>query len=272
MTLGDPRTRVAAGTTVYEQGTAPCLGTGMAWTDEELDAALDGRVAAILFDDEGNTGIAAIFAGPAAGDFARERLQQVLNDTADVEDWRVGEAIASAYLEDHRTCLFPWPAGRDRRTSRSSLPGADLVGFGADDGGDCLAFGEVKTSGENRYPPRVMHGNAGLRQQLKALRDREALRHDLFRYLGYHAAAAPWLPRFRAAALRYLANTADIQLYGVLVRDVPPDGDDLRTCVQALATDRPSDTRVELLALYLPAGRIDGIGRTASAKRAGGEA
>ena len=271
MTLGDPRTPVAPGTTVYEQGTAPCSGTGMAWSDDELDTALDGPVSSILFDDEGNTEIAAIFAGPA-DDFRWERLDGILNDTADVEDWRVGEAIAGAYLEDHRTCLFPWPAGRNRRTSRSSLPGADLVGFGADDAGDCLAFGEVKTSGENRYPPRVMHGSGGLRQQLKALRDREALRHDLFRYLGHHATAAPWLPRFRAAALRYLADTADVQLYGVLVRDVPPDGGDLRTCVQALAADRPPDTRVELLALYLPAGRIDGIGRTASAKRAGGEA
>ena len=270
--MSDPSVPVAVGKIVYEQGTAPCAGTGRTWTDEELDEALDGRVAAVLFDDEGAAAVEAALADPEESDFRRERLRRILSDTGDVEDWRVGEAIAGAYLEDHRDCLFPWPAGRDRRTRGSSLPGADLVGFGADDGGDCLAFGEVKTSGEDRYPPRVMQGGTGLRQQLRSLRDREALRNDLVRYLGHHAATAPWLPRFRGAARRYFENTTDVQLYGVLVRDVPPHGDDLRRSVQELATDRPPDTRIELLALYLPAGRIDGIGETATARRTGGAA
>lgn len=272
MTVGDPRERVAEGKVVYEKGTAPCVGTGRAWTDAELNRALDGRVAAILWDDEGIAAVEAALADSTDSDFRQERLGQILSHAGNVEHWRVGEAIAGAYLEDHRACLFPWPPGRDRRTSGSSLPGADLVGFGADDGGDCLAFGEVKTSREHRYPPRVMQGGTGLRQQLRSLRDREALRNDLVRYLAYHAPTAPWLPRFRAAASRYLDSAADVQLYGVLVRDVPPHGDDLRLCVQELATDRPLATYIELLALYLPAGRIDGIGETVTARRTGGAA
>ena len=163
-----------------------------------------GPVAAILFDDEGDRAIAGILGEPPDGGFASERVEELLKETADVEDWRVGEALGQAYLEDHRACFFPWPAGRDRRTASANLPGADLVGFGTHDG-DCLVFGEVKTSGESRYPPRVVSGGSGLQAQLTALRDREALRNDLVRYLGHRAGAAPWLapvPRRSAAVLR----------------------------------------------------------------------
>jgi hypothetical protein len=73
------------------------------------------------------------------------------------EEWRVGEALAEAYLVAHRTCKFPWPDGRDARKAGSSLPGADLVGFQQHGGTDRFAFGEVKTSGEIRYPPGAMY-------------------------------------------------------------------------------------------------------------------
>lgn len=252
---------VDAGDTVYELGQPPCSGVGSKWSNKEFDAALDDRIAAVLFDDEGTANIREIFAGLAETDFAQDGLRRILEDPDQIETWRVGEAIAEAYLTDHRACSFPWPDGRDERKSGSSLPGADLVGFGVDDSGDCLAFGEVKTSSEDRYPPGAMYGHTGLKQQLEDLRDDETIRDDLIKYLGHRARSTPWKERFKCAASRYLQNSSDIQLYGCLVRDVKPNKDDLRARVNGLGTGCPKGMRIELLGLYLPQGRLDNIGK-----------
>lgn len=183
----------------------------------------------------------------------------------------MGEAIAEAYLTDHRSCSFPWPDGRDERKGGSSLPGADLAGFGIDWNGDCFAFGEVKTSREERYPPGTMHGRTGLKKQLEDLRDSDAIRDDLVKYLGHRAGSAPWRARFQQATKRYLGNPSDVQLYGVLVRDVEPHQDDLRARVDDLGAECPEGTSIELFALYLPRGSLEGIGEEMASRRAGGE-
>ncbi len=260
---------VGVGEAVYKIGADPCSGAGIRWSDDELTSALKGQVAAVLFDDEGKANIEAILGASAETDFARDGLRRVLQDPDEIEDWRVGEAIAETYLTEHRSCSFPWPDGRDERKSGSSLPGADLVGFGIDDEGDCLAFGEVKTSGDRNYPPRAMYGRTGLKRQLEDLRDDKAIRDDLLRYLGHRGGSAPWRARFERAGGRYLRNSSDILLYGFLVRDVDPHQDDLRARVSSLAAGCPEDTRIELLALYLPHKSLDGIGATTISMRAG---
>ena len=262
---------VAAGEVLYRLGEHPCSGLGLRWSDNELNAAMDGRVRAVLFDNEGKANVENILASLAETDFAQDGLRRVLNDPERIEEWRIGEAIVETYLTDHRSCNFPWPDGRDERKSGSSLPGADLVGFGVDDDGDCLVFGEVKTSSERRYPPRVMYGRTGLKRQLEDLCDEEAIRNDLVRYLGHRAGPAPWRARFERAVKRYLRNTSDIQLYGCLVRDVEPDQDDLREPVGCLAVACPEGTHIELLALYLPRESLDGMAEEMVSRRAGGE-
>ncbi|MCY3898760.1 MAG: hypothetical protein OXF86_09330 [Caldilineaceae bacterium] len=260
--------RVAAGRVVYNLGSPPCSGNGLVWTREELNKAIDERIAMLLFDDEGKSGIEElIIPGEEETGFAPEALKRILSDPEVVEDWRVGEAIAEVYLEDHRDCVFPWPDSRDERKSSSSLPGADLVGFGVDAGGYCFAFGETKTSSENTYPPRVMYGKSGLTKQLEDLRDKKSIRDDLFRYLGFRSNGASWRPYFEAAGIRYLRNSSDVMLFGVLVRDVFPNGSDMQTCVHTLARDIPEDTRIEIFAIYLPDDCIDGLGTTALARR-----
>ena len=261
---------IAEGNTVCMHGAPPCSGIGLQWTKQELDTALEAKVAEVLFDDEGMADVESILVDLAETDFAQERLRRILKSPNDIEDWRVGEALAESYLACHRACYFPWPAGRDERKLGSSLPGADLVGFGTDEDGDCLAFGEVKTSSEARYPPNVMYGPMGLKQQLEDLRDHEAVRDGLLRYLGHRARGAAWRSRFERASRRYLQNKSDVQLYGVLIRDVPPDEDDLRARVRNLAQDCPDESFIELLALYLPDGCIHGLGKVVVAKRTGG--
>lgn len=221
---------------------------------------MDDRIVPLLFDDEGVVNSQEILAGVVETEFARENLERILSGPLRVEKWRVGEAIAEAYLADHRGCYFPWPSRRDARTHDASLPGADLVGFSRDAGGDCFAFGEVKTSSERRYPPRVMYGPSGLKKQIRNLRDRETRRDDLFKYLCVRAGMTSWQGRLKAAGRRYLQNSSDVQLYGVLVRDVEPRTADLDRSVDDLVSGYPEGPKIEFLAIYLPE---DGIGSVA---------
>lgn len=263
---------IAVGIECYSHGASPCLGTGRLWNEEELEAALSDQVSALAFDEEGNTDIEQLLAGVVEASFEQEQLAQALAAPEGVEDWRVGEAIAEAYLSEHRSCLFPWPDGRDERKSGSSLPGADLVGIKQDDQGSRFVFGEVKTSGEAKYPPGAVYGRTGLKQQLEDLRDKVSIRNDLFKYLGHRAKDATWRDRFKAASKRYLNNTSDIHLFGVLVRDVEPHVDDVRVRVDKLGNGCPAGTKVELLALYLPAGAIGSLAAQALATQEGGGA
>ena len=147
-------------------------------------------MAEVLFDDEGKADAGEILSGLAGTRFEQAGVRRVLRDPDRLEDRLVGEAIAEAGLTDHRLCTFPWPDGRDERKSGSSLPGADLVGFGIDGNGDCVAFGEVKTSRQERFPPGTMRGRAVLTRQLEDLRDGIRIRDDLVEYLGHRAGSA----------------------------------------------------------------------------------
>ncbi len=241
----------------------------MRWSDDELNVAMNGRVAAVLFDDMGKSNIEEVLAGVTGTDFVQDGLRRLLEDPDTVEDWRVGEAIAETYLSDHRSCSFPWPGGRDERKRGSSLPGSDLVGFGSDTYGTCFIFGEVKTSSDSKYPPGIMYGRAGLKQQLEDLCDCQVIRDDLVKYLGHRAGSTPWQEQYERAASRYLRNSSDVKLYGFLVRDVEPNKDDLQARVNDLGNGHLGGTFIELLALYLPQGRLTGIGEEMVSRRSG---
>ena len=71
---------VGAGEVLFRLGEAPCSGEGLRWSDNELSAAMDDRVAAVLFDDEGKANIEDILASLAETDFAQEGLRRVLED------------------------------------------------------------------------------------------------------------------------------------------------------------------------------------------------
>lgn len=248
---------VAIGAQNYTHGAPPCVGKGISWTAEELKTAMAEQVVSVVYDDEGTADIGELLAGVAETEFEQEQLANILQGDDAVEDWRVGEAIAETYLTDHRACTFPWPDGRDARKRTASLPGADLVGFQVDSDGDRFAFGEVKTSGERQYPPQAMYGRTGLKQQLEDLRDRDDIRADLMKYLGYRATTATWRDRYQAASKRFLANSSDVQLFGVLIRDVDPNKNDVKARVDKLAHDCPEGTGVEVTALYLPGGSTE---------------
>lgn len=141
------------------------------------------------------------------------------------------------------------------------------MGLAVDQYGDCFAFGEVKTSSQNEYPPSSMYGRSGLKRQMEDLRDSTRIRDGLLIYLAQRAGEAPWKGRFKSASARYLQNPSDVHLYGVLIRDVQAEAADLCRRVESLGTDCPTGTQIELLALYVPSGSISGIGQATAARR-----
>ncbi|PXF61164.1 MAG: hypothetical protein C4B59_05290 [Candidatus Methanogaster sp.] len=260
---------LATGTVEYTLGTAPITGCGMSYTTSELESALAGPVAEVIFDDAGTADLTNILSGLPSTEFNPECVKRVLENNREHESWRVGEALAESYLTHHRTCTFPWPDGRDERKSGSSLPGADLVGIHCDGVTERFAFGEVKTSSENKYPPGAMYGRTGLKQQLEDLRDKVGIRDDLVKYLWHRAVNASWKDKFINAFKRYNTDNADVGLFGVLLRDVEPHEDDLRARVGKLGEDCPQPMSIELLALYMPSGSIGSLGEKVLAMRAG---
>ncbi|MBN1404156.1 MAG: hypothetical protein JW942_06810 [Opitutales bacterium] len=244
----------------YTLGAYPVTGKGLSVSASEIDALLTGPVAAVVFDNDGRDEVAALLEGLADTDFAKENLETLLNGARQPEDWRVGEALAETFLTQNKACYFPWPDGRDERKRGSSLPGADLVGFHHDGQTERFAFGEVKTSAENAYPPSAAYGRHGLKQQLEDLRNCRTIRNDLVMYLAHRAVRASWATRFQAAAAVYLRDTHEVRIFGLLVRDVTPNHDDLRARVSTLGLNCPANTVIELLAIYLPQGRIATLG------------
>jgi len=251
-------------------GTAPVTGCGFSYSADELDTALSDSVAGVVYDDSGKADIVALLAGLAETDFQKGEVERILSDTKPPEDWRVGEALAETYLVHQKDCFFPWPDGRDERKSGSSLPGADLVGFQSNGTDDFFAFGEVKTSTENNYPPGAMHGRTGLKQQLEDLKDDVKIKDDILRYLGVRAQGSSWKDRFKRAAKNYIQSETNVRVFGFLVRDVEPNQDDLRVRVTKLAEDQHADMVLELLALYLPQNSIGQLSNKVVSSRNGG--
>ena len=137
------------GMQVYAADHPPVMARGYSFTNAELTAMLAEDVRAIIQDDAGVAEVQTLLAGVATTEFADTTVQQILSVTRQLEPWRVGEAIAEAYLVG-----FHFPTAENVRFS----------------------FGEVKTSNDQTCPPSLMYGRHGLKQQLENLRDSTARR------------------------------------------------------------------------------------------------
>ena len=166
-----------------------------------------------------------------------------------IKDWQVGEGFAEAYLTAHFSCDFPWSNNRDLKNLNSSLTGADMVGFHQGE----FAFGEVKTSTEQKYPPQVTSKkDDGLNTQLKKLCHNHDGRWILVQYLFHRLKSTT---QYQKACIAYLNNNQNFYIFGVLVRDVDAKINDWDYLKKHLEVHEQN--RVSLVALYLP--KNDGI-------------
>jgi len=256
---------VAIGTEVYNVDHLRVVARGRSHTAAQRDAALNSDVRSLVRDTAGATKAAALAAGLNLTGFQSGNLNAVLNSGSPPKDWEVGEAYGEAYLGAHKQCHFPWSDRWDERKDKSSLPGSDLVGLQETGTAKSLsfrfAFGEVKTSTELKYPPGVLYGKEGLKKQMEDLRDQREIRNTLVRYLTMRAQGADWEPHFKLALVRFLTESTDVAIYGVLIRDVPPHKDDLRARSKNIAQKHPAQMHIELLAIYLPSDSISLLGK-----------
>ncbi len=256
---------VAIGTEVYNVDHLRVVARGRSHTAAQRDAALNSDVRSLVRDTAGATKAAALAAGLNLTGFQSGNLNAVLNSGSPPKDWEVGEAYGEAYLGAHKQCHFPWSDRWDERKDKSSLPGSDLVGLQETGTAKSLsfrfAFGEVKTSTELKYPPGVLYGKEGLKKQMEDLRDQHEIRNTLVRYLTMRAQGADWEPNFKLALVRFLTESTDVAIFGVLIRDVPPHEDDLRARSKNIAQKHPAQMHIELLAIYLPSGSISLLGK-----------
>lgn len=260
---------MAVGVEVFKVDEIRVIARGVQHTTTERDQSLNGPVRKLIEDEDGKKKALDATASLALTDFGRGALDEILSAQHSVEDWRVGEAYGEAYLVIHKRCAFPWPDKWDERKSGSSLPGADFVGFqetGTKETSYRFAFGEAKTSYDLNCPPSTMFGRTGLKQQLEDLSNSKEVRDDLFRYLMIRAIGSSWQDKWKSAAQRYLADKADVAVFGILVRDVAPNKADLQARSKSLAENHPKTMHIELLGIYLPTDSIKNFAATFSPK------
>lgn len=120
---------MALGTEVYTADATPVVARGVFYSGSELTAALIGSVSRILWDDAGTAELETILARVSTTEFSDQSIKRILGSRPMLKNWRVGEALAEAFLIEHRACDFPWPSGRDLKNPSASPAGTDLVGF-----------------------------------------------------------------------------------------------------------------------------------------------
>jgi hypothetical protein len=172
---------------------------------------------------------------------------------AEVQPWQIGEALAEVLLVDAGVVL-PWNSSRDERVPRASLPGADLVGIFATDGGAVHTFGEVKSSSDEDSPPQVLYGKSGMIHQLERLATDQPTQWKLIKWLAARVREDdPLAPLLDAALERFItSNGTNFRLVGYLIRDGAPLETDLRSRGRALGGVILAGTVADLHACYLP--------------------
>ena len=208
-----------------------------------------------LEDTEGKQEFEDHLRGLALTGMAKDCLESFLS-VGEVEplDWAVGEALAEAYLIKKYNIIFPWNMEREKRNIHASTAGADIVGFVEKDGNFSLVFGEVKTSSEIKFPPQVITGRSGLYHQLDSLAHELAKIRQLLLWL---------LPRIKTSGIFveaynkacgafFSSQFKSITLFGILIRDTPPNLNDLASRGQKLRNTLTLPTQCHLIALHLP--------------------
>ncbi len=231
------------GTAVYKESHNGFSIKGFSYTEENVESSAQ-IVAGICFDSSGQESFENYMLSLSDTGFA-----PITTVPPVIKDWQVGEGFAEAYVTAHSSCSFPWSNNRDLKNPNSSLTGADMVGFHQGQ----FAFGEVKTSAENKFPPQVTTKKEdGLNTQLNKLCSDHSLRWVLVQYLYYRQKNSD---EYKDACKAYLENNHNFYIFGVLVRSTEPTINDWKYLKKHLNVHEQN--KVFLFALYLPL--INGI-------------
>lgn len=227
-----------AGTEEYQETHNGIAIQGFSYTENNIQQSAE-TIADICFDVSGQNNFNDYIASLNETGFNNSNLA-----LSSIKDWQVGEGFAEAYLGCHFSCCFPWSNNRDLKNPNSSLTGADLVGY-------CngqFAFGEVKTSKEQKSPPQVTSKKGdGLNAQLNKLCADADARWVLVQYL-FHRQTDD--AEYQSAFTSYLQNNKNFYIFGVLIRNTSPVSNDWNYLKKHLKPH--AQNSVFLVGLYLP--------------------
>ncbi|MFA7559515.1 MAG: hypothetical protein WCY61_02180 [Sphaerochaeta sp.] len=240
----------------YSNGAANVSWCGKICEDREsFSKFLTNQVRSRLNDTEGQDEVASFLKGLALTGLDKQSLEEVLSmDQPEEKAWVAGEALAEAFLQTFRGVYLPWNMKRDKRNANASLPGTDIVGLVEIDGRWRLAFGEVKSSSELRYPPQVMSGRKGhMGDQIGGLVTDPRVVEPLLYWLISRIKENPYKDKFKLAIASYFNSTKKtVSIFGMLVRDTVANENDLKKLGEELRENLSSPMICELIALYLP--------------------
>jgi hypothetical protein len=182
-------------------------------------------------------------------------IQFFSGEYVEVQNFRIGEALAEVCLEKHFNCRFYWNELRDARNPKGNKTGADLVGFIEIGNKVLFLFGEVKTSSERNSPPQVMTNSTGIENQLRDLYNNQNKRLILISYIQNKISLSN-NSNFKedfANAIRnyYQSNGSEYLLYGVLIRDTDVNEDDIKQSYDKLKKRVLNRIGLRLLAIYV---------------------
>mgnify|MGYP000996771580 CR=1 FL=1 len=183
-------------------------------------------------------------------------IQALQEERVDVQDFRIGEALAEIFLQKYFSCRFYWNELRDARNPKGNKTGADLVGFIEIDNEILFLFGEVKTSSEQQSPPQVMTNPNGIEKQLRDLYNDPEKRCILICYIQNKIGLTGninFQNDFNNAIKNYYKqNSSNYLLYGVLIRDTQPNEKDIQGSYNRLKKEILVPNGLKLLAIYVP--------------------
>ncbi|KTD54926.1 hypothetical protein Lsai_2518 [Legionella sainthelensi] len=237
---------------VYENQTQQVILQGYNLLDNpSFNLFMNNDVASRLNDESESNEFKSLLRGLPLTGFGNKHLEDILSASIQEErDWAIAEALAETWLTHTHQVIWPWNMERDKRNARASLPGADLVGFIQSGSDTLLALGEVKLSGEKKYPPSVM---SSMHQQIDNLLKNPESVAQLLKWLFSRCKANEFEPLYKASLAYYFnSGKSAITLFGVLVRETEANELDLQSHGEKLSKILSSPSLCNLIALYFP--------------------
>ncbi|MDR1915848.1 MAG: hypothetical protein LBQ58_04650 [Synergistaceae bacterium] len=223
---------------------------GYSSTDAYCRMYFSSRVSSKIAESDGTEHLKAHLTEMLNTGFDTSTLLLQVSESPQIKDWEVGEAFAEVVLEDEHEVMFPWETGWDKRSSKASLPGPDILGLQSKKK-PRFVFGQVKSSSEKHVPPQVVNsGRDCLREQMRQLCHSFADRQQLLEWLLLRMKGTEWEPVFNEALRRY-ANK-DYWLSGILVSGGRSANEKDLSSICVGIGHEADDGEISLLAYYLP--------------------
>jgi len=244
--------------TIYEitNGWTSYQGIALKYNFKEY---LSSRVRERFYDIKGIESLIEEFKNLTSTGFEEQLLIDIFSTSSSIESWKIGEALAECYLEDFEKAKIYYPSSRDTKNPKANLQGADIVGFiDIDENSTIFLFGEVKTSRDTNSPPRIMTAKSGMINELSNLKNDPDLRNALIKWLGFKVKTLanddPFKMDYQRALKVYMREGAMNKyfVFGILIRDTSPQDSDLKSSYESLKNNCSIETRLKLVALYIP--------------------